>query len=89
VRKSIAKALVGLAHRIEGITYFPSEANPNVGRFAKGFQTDWAEFGKQFHWRLSWAFSPESAMFLGPNNEIIPVNRSIRDAIESINRRQS
>lgn len=89
MRKALARFLVRLAHRVEGITYFPTEANPNVGRFAKGFQTDWMEFGKQFHWRLSWAFSPESAMFIGPNNEIIPVNRSIRDAIEYVKRGKS
>lgn len=86
MRKALARILVRFAHRIEGITFFPTVSNPSEGRFAIGFQTDWAEFGKQFHWRLSWTYSPSHAMFLGPNNTIISITREIRDAIELVKR---
>jgi hypothetical protein len=79
--------LILLACRIRGRTVlWRSEAHPSQGCFAQGFIKAWDEFGKPCHWRLSWAYSPHSAMFIGPNNDIIPINRSIRDEIERLRR---
>jgi hypothetical protein len=86
-RVAAADWLILLACRIRGRTVFwRSEAHPTQGCFATGFIKAWDDFGKPCHWRLSWAHSPHSAMFIGPNNEIISVSRPIRDEIERLRR---
>lgn len=88
MRIAFADWLILLACRIRGRTVlWRKESNPSEGCFAKGFIKSWDEFGKPCHWRLSWAYSPQSAMFVGPNNEIIPINAAIRNEIERLRRR--
>jgi hypothetical protein len=87
MRERLANWLIWLANRVRGRAYWPSDAHPDTGMFADNYIMAWHKFGEPCHWRLSWAYSPHSAMFIGPNNEVIPVNRSIRDAIETLRRR--
>jgi hypothetical protein len=86
MRERLAYWLVRLANRVRGRAYWHSEAHPDTGMFADNYLLAWHDFGLPHHWRLSWAYSPHSAMFIGPNNEIIPINRSIRDAMEGMRR---